>query len=55
MIRAPDALCHHHHYPSDIPIWNHKTYLSKPIIVKGDGPIPHFRRYVLDHLHSFCS
>lgn len=29
----------------DVPIWNHKTYLNKPVIVKGDGPIPHFRRW----------
>ena len=27
----------------DIPIWNNKIYLDKPLLVKGDGPIPSYR------------
>ena len=29
----------------DIEIWNHKTLLTKPVLVKGDGPIGKFRRW----------
>jgi len=30
----------------DIPVWNHKTYKNKPVLVKGDGPISVFRRWL---------
>ncbi|EFC49671.1 iron-sulfur cluster-binding protein, Rieske family [Naegleria gruberi] len=29
----------------DIPIWNTKTYLPKPVLVRTDGPIGQFRRW----------
>jgi phenylpropionate dioxygenase-like ring-hydroxylating dioxygenase large terminal subunit len=29
----------------DIPIWEHKRYLERPLLVKGDGPIGDFRRW----------
>lgn len=27
----------------DFPIWEHKTYVDRPLLAKGDGPIPAFR------------
>lgn len=32
-------------FERDIPIWNNKTFLRKPVIVKGDGPITKFRHW----------
>eukprot|EP00002_Diphylleia_rotans_P000322 TRINITY_DN10168_c0_g1_i1.p1 TRINITY_DN10168_c0_g1~~TRINITY_DN10168_c0_g1_i1.p1 ORF type:complete len:488 (+),score=60.96 TRINITY_DN10168_c0_g1_i1:377-1840(+) len=32
-------------FERDVPIWNHKKYLPKPIIVKDDGPIGQYRRW----------
>jgi len=32
-------------FARDVVIWNNKTYVSKPIIVKGDGNISGFRRW----------
>jgi len=29
----------------DIPIWEHKKYLHKPMLCDGDGPIPEYRRW----------
>ena len=29
----------------DVPVWNHKKYMRKPMIVKGDGPIAAYRRW----------
>ena len=29
----------------DVPIWNNKTYLKNPVLVKNDGPIAQFRRW----------
>lgn len=29
----------------DIPIWEHKRYLAKPMLCDGDGPIPAYRRW----------
>lgn len=29
----------------DIPIWNHKWYRAKPLLVDGDGPILQYRRW----------
>ena len=29
----------------DIPIWEHKVYRERPLLVKGDGPIAEFRRW----------
>ena len=29
----------------DIPIWEHKRYLEKPMLCDGDGPIPEYRRW----------
>jgi len=29
----------------DIPIWEHKAYLPRPILCDGDGPIAEFRRW----------
>jgi phenylpropionate dioxygenase-like ring-hydroxylating dioxygenase large terminal subunit len=31
---------------NDRPIWAHKTHLDRPGLVRGDGPIGQFRRYV---------
>ena len=30
----------------DIPIWEHKRYVERPLLVKGDGPIAEYRRWV---------
>jgi nitrite reductase/ring-hydroxylating ferredoxin subunit len=32
-------------FTQDIPIWEHKTYLPRPILCDGDGPIPALRRW----------
>lgn len=29
----------------DIPIWEHKKYLAKPMLCDGDGPIPEYRKW----------
>ena len=29
----------------DFPIWQHKIYLDRPRLAKGDGPLPEFRRW----------
>eukprot|EP01126_Amoeba_proteus_P054355 TRINITY_DN6685_c0_g1_i1.p1 TRINITY_DN6685_c0_g1~~TRINITY_DN6685_c0_g1_i1.p1 ORF type:complete len:201 (-),score=35.43 TRINITY_DN6685_c0_g1_i1:134-736(-) len=29
----------------DIPIWNNKTFFSKPVLLKSDGPVKNFRRW----------
>jgi phenylpropionate dioxygenase-like ring-hydroxylating dioxygenase large terminal subunit len=29
----------------DIPIWEHKEYLPKPMLCDGDGPIPEYRKW----------
>ena len=29
----------------DIPIWEHKRYLPKPMLCDGDGPIPEYRKW----------
>jgi hypothetical protein len=29
----------------DIPIWEHKRYVERPVLVKGDGQIMEFRRW----------
>jgi nitrite reductase/ring-hydroxylating ferredoxin subunit len=30
----------------DVPIWNHKIYRGRPVLVKGDGPIGEYRKWV---------
>jgi nitrite reductase/ring-hydroxylating ferredoxin subunit len=32
-------------FAQDIPIWEHKAYLPRPILCDGDGPIPALRRW----------
>ena len=32
-------------YAQDIPIWENKRYLAKPLLCDGDGPILELRRY----------
>lgn len=32
-------------FERDVPIWNNKTFVPRPVVVKGDGPIPAFRRW----------
>ena len=32
-------------YAQDIPIWENKRYLERPLLCDGDGPIPELRRY----------
>lgn len=32
-------------FERDIPIWNNKAYVSRPILVQGDGKINQFRRW----------
>jgi hypothetical protein len=29
----------------DFPIWEHKIYVDRPRLAKGDGPLPEFRRW----------
>lgn len=36
-------------FERDVPIWNNKTFLPRPVVVKGDGPIPAFRRWYARH------
>jgi hypothetical protein len=31
----------------DIPIWENKRYLERPLLCDGDGPIAEFRRWCL--------
>ena len=33
------------HFERDIPIWNSKRFMRRPLIVKEDGPILKFRRW----------
>jgi len=35
----------YHEVMRDVPIWEHKRYVSKPALAKGDGPIPLYRRW----------
>eukprot|EP00743_Colponemidia_sp_Colp-15_P001865 GILK01002033.1.p1 GENE.GILK01002033.1~~GILK01002033.1.p1 ORF type:complete len:705 (+),score=94.32 GILK01002033.1:72-2186(+) len=39
-------------FQDDMSIWNHKTYIHKPILVKGDGPIGALRRW---YSQFYCS
>jgi cholesterol 7-desaturase len=32
-------------FERDLPIWNNKTFVPKPLVVEGDGPIAGFRRW----------
>jgi hypothetical protein len=32
-------------YAQDIPIWENKRYLERPLLCDGDGPILELRRY----------
>ena len=32
-------------YTQDIPIWENKRFVEKPVLCDGDGPIPVFRRW----------
>jgi phenylpropionate dioxygenase-like ring-hydroxylating dioxygenase large terminal subunit len=34
-----------HGLQADLPIWRDKVFLTKPLLVKGDGPITDFRRW----------
>jgi len=34
-----------HGLGADEPIWRDKVFLERPLLVKGDGPIPEFRRW----------
>lgn len=36
----------------DIPIWEHKRYVERPLLVKGDGPIAEYRRWVAQFYSS---
>ena len=33
-------------YGQDIPIWENKQYLTKPMLADGDGPLPVYRRWM---------
>jgi phenylpropionate dioxygenase-like ring-hydroxylating dioxygenase large terminal subunit len=35
----------------DIPIWEHKKYLPKPMLCDGDGPIPEYRKWASQFYH----
>merc|ERR1711916_93082 len=32
-------------FQKDLPIWDNKTIVKNALVVKGDGPIPRFRRW----------
>ena len=32
-------------FERDIPIWSKKTFVAAPLAVRGDGPLPQFRRW----------
>ncbi len=32
-------------FERDVPVWNHKTYLPRPLLLKDDGPIGRYRRW----------
>ncbi len=34
-----------HDMARDFPIWEHKVYVDRPSLAKGDGPLPAFRRW----------
>lgn len=35
----------YHEVMRDLPIWEHKRYIARPALAKGDGPIPLYRRW----------
>ncbi|MCA9503597.1 MAG: Rieske 2Fe-2S domain-containing protein [Myxococcales bacterium] len=37
----------------DIPIWEHKRYLKRPVLCDGDGPIADYRRWCLQFYPGF--
>jgi cholesterol 7-dehydrogenase len=36
----------------DVPIWNNKTYLPQPTVIKEDGPITKYRRWFAKNFYS---
>jgi 3-ketosteroid 9alpha-monooxygenase subunit A len=32
-------------FEQDIPIWEHKTYRTQPLLCNGDGPIGAYRKW----------
>ena len=40
-----DGVVGAHGLNADIPIWRDKVFRDRPLLVKGDGPIPEFRRW----------
>jgi cholesterol 7-desaturase len=39
-------------FERDVPIWNNKTYLNNPGLVKEDGPIAKYRRWFAKNFYS---
>lgn len=39
-------------FERDVPIWNNKTYLNNPGLVKEDGPIAKYRRWFTKNFYS---
>ena len=37
----------------DVPIWEHKRYLKRPVLCDGDGPIADYRRWCLQFYPGF--
>jgi len=33
-------------FERDVPIWNKKTFVNQPLVVKGDGPLLAYRRWM---------
>lgn len=34
-----------HDVKQDFKIWKNKTYVERPVLAKGDGPVPHYRKW----------
>jgi len=39
-------------FERDVPIWNNKTFLSNPTLMKEDGPIAKYRRWFAKNFYS---
>ncbi len=39
-------------FERDVPIWNNKTFISNPLIIKQDGPIQKYRRWFAKNFYS---
>ena len=43
-----------HDVSQDIPVWNSKCYIEKPVLAEGDGPIMQYRKWVKQFYPQTC-